>query len=86
MKLYQFVAATAALLVTLPLATLAQECEAGCPTGQRMTSYGDGNNANCVCVEDGAMDETSEVGYDPLSADPSIELTPEMIEANTNNP
>ena len=86
MKLYKFVAVTTALLVALPLATLAEECEGSCPTGQRLTSFGDGNNASCVCVEDGSMDDASSVGYDPMSADPSIELTPEMIEANNNNP
>ena len=86
MRLYQLLAATMALVLALPLASLAQECDAGCPQGQRMTSYGDGNNASCVCVEDGSMDATNQVGYDPMSADPSIELTAEMIEANNNNP
>ena len=86
MRLYQFAATIVAGLVILPIATFAQECGGGCPDGQRMTSYGDGNNASCVCVEDGAMDATNQVGYDPLSADPAIELTPEMIEANNNNP
>lgn len=79
-------AATATLIVALPLASLAEECGEGCPMGQHLTSFGDGNSTSCVCVDDGSMDDGSLVGYDPMSADPSIELTPEMIEANNNNP
>jgi hypothetical protein len=35
------------------------DCSAGCPDGQKMISFADGDNPSCACVEDGAqMDDT----------------------------
>lgn len=45
-------------------------CDSACPSGEVMTSYADGNNVTCICVEQAAMEPTVPdpsvpTGYDP---------------------
>ncbi len=33
-------------------------CDEGCPSGQTLISYADGNNTSCTCANEATMDAT----------------------------
>lgn len=57
-----------ALCLALPLVAAADEVDCGsqCPSGKKMTSYSDGNNASCSCIDESA-------GMDPTVANPDVD-------------
>lgn len=60
-KKYAFVMLLAAAF-TLPTPVQADEsCDQPCPDGKVKSSFADGNNASCVCLDEGAgMQPTNE--------------------------
>lgn len=64
---YSCAAILCALCAAIPVTAVADEvdCASQCPSGKKMTSFSDGNNASCSCIDEAA-------GMDPTVANPEV--------------